>query len=86
MSEATRKTWDNDKAIAFFNETEGMPYGYANFLYGWIDTAEDNWPPLLPVNFVPTMFSVVEKISPSTTAEFYDLAINKHLGTEGLNI
>lgn len=35
-------------AREFFYEMEGTVYGYHNFMYGWIDTAEDNWPPILP--------------------------------------
>ena len=28
----------------FTNHAEGLPYGFANILTGWIDTAEDNYP------------------------------------------
>lgn len=63
-----------------------MPYGYHNFLYGWIDTAEDNWPPLLPVNFVPIMFNIVQMIAADVVYDFFSQALNKRLGTTGLNI
>jgi hypothetical protein len=86
MRDDVRATFDTQKAIDFFNQTKGMPYGYANFLYGWIDTAEDNWPPLLPVHFVPTIFSLLQKIAPATVNEFYTQALNAHLGTSGLDI
>jgi len=43
----------------WFYETQGFTYGYYNFLYGWIDTPEGNYPPLLPVNFVPILFAIV---------------------------
>merc|ERR1711990_794694 len=33
---------------AKFNQTEGLPYGYHNFLYSWVDTPEKNWPLILP--------------------------------------
>lgn len=58
----------NDEMAAKFNETaarefyfemEGVPYGYHNFMYGWVDTAEDNWPPLLPHHFVPLLWKWV---------------------------
>ena len=60
--------------------TEGLPYGYHNFLYGWIDTPLDNWPPLLPSYGVPIVFSILEKILPTTAFTFFTEALNKRLG------
>lgn len=40
--------FDEKAANDFFFQTEGLPYGFHNFLYGWVDTANDNWPPILP--------------------------------------
>ena len=86
MRDDVRAKFDVDAAINFFHETEGMPYGYHNFLYGWIDTAVDNWPPMLPVHFVPVMFRVLEEITPTTAYNFYAEALNLRLGTTGLDI
>jgi len=86
MRDEVRANFNVDDAIAFFKSTEGMPYGYHNFLYGWIDTAEDNWPPLLPVHFVPAMFSVVEKFAQDTVYSFFVQAIDKRLGTQDTTI
>jgi hypothetical protein len=86
MREDVRANFDTEAAINFFNSVEGMPYGYPNFLFGWIDTAEDNWPPLLPAHFVPTIFSVLQKVLPDTVNEFYTEALNAHIGTTGLDI
>lgn len=81
MREEIRAKFDNKKAVDFFNETAGLPYGYHNFLYGWIDTPRDNLPPLLPNEFVPIMFSVVEMIAPTLANNFFTEALNKRLGT-----
>ncbi len=86
MSPEARARFNETAAQEFFNQTYGLPYGYHNFLFGWIDTAEDNWPPLLPPGFVPIVFSVLEDFLPSTTDIFLDQALNKRLGTVGLNI
>jgi len=43
-----RAQFDEKAANDFFFQTEGLPYGFHNFLYGWVDTANDNWPPILP--------------------------------------
>jgi len=40
-------------------------------LFGWIDTAEDNWPPILPSGLVPIVFSIIEKIAPTVVDEFF---------------
>jgi len=42
-----RAKFDEKAANAFFEDTVGLPYGYHNFLYGWIDTPNADWPPLL---------------------------------------
>ena len=86
LSAEARANFDEDKARAFFFDTEGLPYGYHNFLYGWVDTANDDWPPLLPREFVPVMFQLVEDIKPTLAQNFYSSALNFRLGTEGLNI
>ena len=55
-------------------------------MYGWVDTAENNMPRLLPKDFVPVAFSMIEKFDKNLTDTFFTEALNKHLGTEGLNI
>jgi hypothetical protein len=84
LSPAARAKFDEKKAQDFFFLTEGLPYGYHNFLFGWIDTPEDNWPPLLPSEFVPIVFSIFEQFSPSGADIFFDQAMNKRLNTVGL--
>jgi len=86
MREEIRQNFDVQKAIDFFNDTEGLPYGYHNFLYGWIDSAEDNWPPLLPKQLVPVVFSMIEQIKPDLAFNFFAEALNFRLGTTGLTI
>jgi hypothetical protein len=40
LSDESRTKFDTDKARAWFEQAEGLPYGYHNFLYGWVDTPE----------------------------------------------
>ena len=63
---------------------EGYPYGYHNFLFGWIDTARENYPPILAPELLNIAFRLVEKIIPSAITSIYGEAMNKRLGTEGL--
>jgi len=81
-----RANFDNKAATDFFYETEGLPYGYHNILYGWIDTPRDNLPPLLPNEFAPILFSIIEMISPVLAFNFFTEALNFRLGTTGLDI
>ena len=71
LSDEMRKKFDEKAAIDYFYKVQGLPYGYHNFLYGWIDTPEDNWPLLLPKNLVPIGFSIVERIDKNTTDIFF---------------
>jgi len=86
MREDIRAQFDREKAIAFFEETEGLPYGYHNFLYGWIDTTRSNLPGILPNELLPIVGSVVEAIMPHDIAMTYTEALNFRLGTEDLDL
>lgn len=70
-------------AIEFFYKYENVPYGYHNFIYGWVDTPEDNWPPLLPHRFVPILFSLVEHYDKFITDTLFTEALNIRLGVTG---
>jgi len=86
LSPESRAKFNETAAQEFFWQTQGHPYGYHNFLFGWVDTADDNWPPLVPRGFVPILFSIIEDIKPHVTYIFLDQALNHRLGTTGLNI
>jgi len=86
LTAEARAKFNETAAWEAFNKVEGNPYGYNNFLFGWIDTAEANWPPLLPAYFAPIMFSIVGKIAPNTIDIFFNQGMNKRLGTTGLDI
>jgi hypothetical protein len=86
LSPEARARFNETAAQEFFFKTQGLPYGYHNFLFGWIDTPLDNWPPLLPAGFMPILFSVLEDFIPDTVEIFYAQALNKRLGTTGLNV
>lgn len=69
---AEKRAQFNEKAANdFFYKTGGLPYGYHNFLYGWVDTANDNWPPLLPKELVPVAFKLYEDLAPANADVFF---------------
>lgn len=51
-------------AQEFFNKTEGMPYGYENFLLSWVDTKNESLPPIIDPYFVAPMFALAEHLIP----------------------
>lgn len=58
LSEESRAKFDVAKAAQYFKDhLEGYPYGYHNFLMGWVDTPTQNFPSVLDPNFVLAMFS-----------------------------
>jgi hypothetical protein len=86
LSEEQRAKFDQASAEKWFYGVEGLPYGYHNFLYSWIDTPEDNLPKLLPVDLVPIVFAIIEKFDKNLTDEFFTQSLNFKLGTKGLDI
>ena len=85
LSPEARAKFNETAAQEFFNQTEGLAYGYHNFLFGWVDTPVDNWPPLIPSGFVPILFSLLEKVKPKVADIFINQALNKRLNTNGLS-
>jgi len=81
-----RARFNEQAAQDFFFQTEGLPYGYHNFLFGWIDTPEQNWPPLLPQQLVPIVFSLFDRFDHYGCDIFFDQAMNFRLGTNGLDV
>jgi len=57
--------FDEKAAQDWFFQTQGLPYGYHNFLFGWIDTPMDNIPPLMGDEFVPILMSLMDKVIPN---------------------
>jgi hypothetical protein len=73
-------------AYEWFQSVEGMPYGYHNFLWGWIDTVNASYPPLLDPEFIGPLFEIVEKLQPFAAWEVFTLAMNMRLGTDNLTV
>lgn len=54
--------FNETKAWEWFNKTEGLEYGFKNFLFGWIDTEDSNVPPVGDLDFGFFIFTLAEKI------------------------
>ncbi|CAO1944784.1 unnamed protein product [Urochloa humidicola] len=80
---------------AKFNETaawnyaksmNGKPYGYHNMIFSWIDTISDNYPPPLDAHVVASVMTVWTKLQPEYASNLWKEALNKRLGTKGLDL
>lgn len=80
------QNFDEDKAWAWFKKTAGLPYGYRNFLFGWIDTKDQNYPPILDIEFIFIVFRLLEQVSHGATDRLMKEALNWRLGTKGLKL
>jgi len=85
LKDELRAKFNREKATEWFETVEGMPYGYHNFLFSWIDTVEDNYPPALPKEFIGIGFEIFGEIMPSVIETFFLQAMNFRLDTKGLN-
>lgn len=86
MRPEIREKFNNTAAVEWFKTVEGVPYGYHNFLFGWIDTENQNLPAVLDINFVYTIFTLIEKFVPAVSKSLIGEAVNKRLGTQNLNL
>ena len=87
MREDIRAKFDTEKAVSWFlNGIEGLPYGYHNFLFGWIDTVDSNMPFAITHGHFEFLFTVLEKISKDTATLMMGEAFNMRIGTRNLTL
>ncbi|XP_009599364.1 uncharacterized protein LOC107796119 [Nicotiana tabacum] len=80
---------------AKFNETAaweyarsmvGKPYGFHNLIFSWIDTLDGNYPSPLDAHLVASVMTVWNQLQPAYAANMWNEALNKRLGTQGLDL
>ena len=87
LREEYRKKLDEKKANEWFiNVAEGLPYGYHNFIFSWIDTLDKNFPFIVTHEVVELLFSIISYVAPDVSDKLLTDAINIRLGTEGLTL
>eukprot|EP00997_Jenningsia_sp_PLL12_P007075 NODE_367_length_1841_cov_75.886719_g309_i0.p1 GENE.NODE_367_length_1841_cov_75.886719_g309_i0~~NODE_367_length_1841_cov_75.886719_g309_i0.p1 ORF type:complete len:195 (-),score=44.69 NODE_367_length_1841_cov_75.886719_g309_i0:291-875(-) len=86
LSDAAKARFDEKKSNEFFWKTQGHIYGYHNFIWGWIDTAEQNFPPLLAAPLLPILMNVLEQLDKNQVYVTYGSGLNKRLGTDNLGV
>ncbi|XP_078437856.1 uncharacterized protein LOC144708419 [Wolffia australiana] len=81
-----RAKFNSTAAWEYVRSMSGMPYGYHNMIFSWIDTIGENYPPPLDSNLVISILSMWTRLQPSYAANMLDEALNKRLGTEELSL
>jgi hypothetical protein len=79
LSDESRSKFNVSAALEYFRSVEGVPYGYHNFIWGWVDTEQDNWPGPLSHQLVEVGFALVERVSPFIAKRMWVDAFNKRL-------
>ena len=86
LKDEVRALFDEVAVYEWFLTVEGMPYGFHNFAFGWIDTVADNFPPILEADFFTVGLGLAETILPKAIYNVYGAAMNMRLGTTELTI
>jgi len=88
-----RANFNRTAAWAFLNSTVGYSYGYFNFLLGWVDTANDNYPCMPPTfdrclvwEHMELVALMVDKFSPTLAGRFFNQALNHRVNATGLPV
>jgi hypothetical protein len=72
--------------MEWFRKVEGLPFGYQNFIFGWIDTIKDNYPPPMNAEIILYVVILMQYIDFDSCNNIILLGLNKRLGTEKLGI
>ncbi|ESW25675.1 hypothetical protein PHAVU_003G055900 [Phaseolus vulgaris] len=86
LHQEIRAKFNNTAAWEYARSMSGKPYGYHNMIFSWIDTVADNYPPPLDAHLVISVMSMWTRLQPAYSANMWNEALNKRLGTEGLDL
>ncbi|KAK3027956.1 hypothetical protein RJ639_039423 [Escallonia herrerae] len=81
-----RAKFNETAAWEYARSMDGMPYGYHNLIFSWIDTIDGNYPPPLDAHLVASVMTVWNQMQPAYAANMWNEALNKRLGTQGLSL
>lgn len=86
LKEEIRSKLDTTKAVDWFvNVTEGLNYGYHNFLLSWFDTKK-NLPVYIDLEVLLPLLGIFARISETTFNLILGEALNQRTNTKGLKL
>jgi len=91
LSPEIAKRFNTTAATEFLNSVIGLPYGFHNLFTGWVDTAEDNYPPPLSSKLVMLLapfgeWLTQQQLKLGETYDFIAQGLNHRLGTTNLSM
>ena len=72
LSPEYQSRFDEKAAWEYAQTLLGLPYGYQNFIFGWIDTPSENYPWPLSSELLQVAFPVIEKVNPEWAIVYLD--------------
>ena len=84
LSKEARARFNEEKAIKWVKEREGMPYGMKNFVVAAYDVTENALPIFMSSEHLLLIIGVIEKIKAPLAMTFLGYTMNKRLGTDNL--
>nr|XP_004252023.1 uncharacterized protein LOC101252754 [Solanum lycopersicum] len=81
-----RAKFNQTAAWEYAQSMEGKPYGFHNLIFSWIDTIDGNYPSPLDAHLVASVMTVWNHLQPAYAANMWNEALNKRLGTRGLDL
>lgn len=90
LSAKYRAQFDLQKAWAWFETVNGLPYGIHNMFFTFLDTPESNWPQVISSDSWFTFMNLASKLKLPGGGNIADdimgQALNHRLGTQGLSM
>eukprot|EP00828_Plagiopyla_frontata_P040905 TRINITY_DN5674_c0_g1_i3.p1 TRINITY_DN5674_c0_g1~~TRINITY_DN5674_c0_g1_i3.p1 ORF type:complete len:408 (-),score=48.92 TRINITY_DN5674_c0_g1_i3:191-1414(-) len=86
LKKSLSEKFDAKAAWKWFEDLEGHPYGFHNYFFSWIDTEDQNFPPVCDVQFFAEVFALVGELHPKVFDSMLGQALNKRLNTTNLNM
>lgn len=81
-----RARFDEKAVYEEFKAYEGLPYGFHNFISGWIDTARNNFPDKISAEFIELALKMIEDYMPDSFKSLVGEGTNKRLGVIDFNL
>ena len=83
LSKSSQSRWNQQAAEQFFKSVQGNPYGFNNYIFGWIDTVNANYPPPLSAPLLPILFTLMDKIDYNASWMMWGQALNHRVNNTG---
>ncbi|XP_031104565.1 uncharacterized protein LOC116008734 [Ipomoea triloba] len=81
-----RAKFNETAAWEYATSMDGEPFGYHNLIFSWIDTIDQNYPKPLDAHLMACAMTIWSHVQPAYAANLWNEALNKRLGTKGLDL